>query len=320
MHPRNRLLPVQTSPARPTGSPRARSGWRVAGFVVSFVALLLLLASLGRVLLPSAWLEAGFLWWSVGLGLTAALGATWLMLRGVERMPLAAVGLPWDRTSLAEAAGGALFGAIVIGAVVVVLAAAGWAEWSLGAGSAVQRSAAALSLTAFLGGAALAEELLFRGYPFQTLCEGAGPAVALAITSLVFGLLHAGNPFAAPLPLVNIALAGVLLGIAYWKTWSLWFATGVHFGWNWTMAVPAGLPVSGLGLTGGGPEGSLRGPEIWTGGAFGPEGGLVTTGVTLLAIAWLWRTERVGPALRVLALRPPATRRAGAVAPPGQGA
>jgi len=92
--------------------------------------------------------------------------------------------------------------------------------------------------------------------------------------------------------------------VAYWKTYSLWFATGVHFGWNWTMSFAADLPVSGLPMDTPGIEASVTGPRLWTGGDFGPEAGLVVTAVTLAGIAWLLWSDRVGRSLRILALDP----------------
>lgn len=311
------------------GAGRPRTGWRLLAFILLFLAIGVLLAGLGDWLVsipstapPEAAPET-HLWWGLAVGLSSALGATWLVAGRLEGLPLAAVGLPVDGATLRDIGGGLALGAGAIGLVVLALAAAGWVSWELagvaadgagspgGEGAASPGSAwwAAGRVTLLLAGAAWMEELLFRGYPFQLLFEGLGGAAALAISSVAFGLLHAGNPFAAPLPLLNITLAGVLLGVAYRKTWSLWFATGVHLGWNWAMAVGAGLPVSGLALQASPLRATVRGPELWTGGAFGPEGGLVTTLVTAGAILWLWRTPRLGARRRVLALHPPATRR-----------
>lgn len=286
---------------------RARAGWRLAGFVLLFLVVLGALGLAAGWLLPTERLEEAPLWWGALLALVAALVTSWSMAR-LERVPLAALGLPVDLASLREVAAGLLLGGLVMAVAVALLAGAGWASWSLADQPLGAIAVGVARLGALLAAAALAEELLFRGYPFQLLAEGLGGIAALAITSVVFGLLHAGNPFAAPLPLVNITLAGVLLGLAYWKTWSLWFATGLHFGWNWTMGGLAGLPVSGLDLSPPGFEASVHGPDVWTGGAFGPEGGLVVTFVTVGAIIWLWRTDRVRPSLRVLALRPLPTR------------
>src|SRR5690606_11023418 len=88
-----------------------------------------------------------------------------------------------------------------------------------------------------------AAEAMFRGYPFQVMAQRFGPAFATMVTSVGFAFAHGQNPNVTVLGLFNIFLAGVLLAIAYLKTLSLWFATGVHVGWNWAMASLFDLPV-----------------------------------------------------------------------------
>ncbi len=193
-------------------------------------------------------------------------------------------------------------------AALLPMIALGWLSWAGEAGGPGAWLGRAAGLTVLLAGAAFAEELVFRGYPLQALAEGLGGPVAIAATGVAFGLVHGANPGVTPLALVNITLAGILLGVAYWRTFSLWFATGVHLGWNWMMAVPADLEVSGLGLDMPAVEASLAGPPLWTGGEFGPEGGLLVTAVTVVGTAWLWRTPLLSRSLEVRALVPLADR------------
>lgn len=257
--------------------------------------------------------------------LAAVLAASWAVTEKIEGIPLAALGLPVDRLLARDVARGFVLGGVLMGSALVLLAAAGWLTFSAEPGGFPPGALAGsfLQLTAFLFVAALAEELLLRGYPLQALAERWGGAWAIGVTSVAFALLHAFNPglgeellegpsLAGILPLVNIGLAGVVLGLAWWRTYSLWYATGVHLGWNWTMGFAADLPVSGLepGTPGyalfetPGWDGVLQGPELWTGGAFGPEGGLAVTVASVAGIAWLARTERLSRALRVRALSP----------------
>ena len=51
-------------------------------------------------------------------------------------------------------------------------------------------------------------------------------------------------------------------------------------------------------------EPTLAGPEWVTGGAFGPEGSLVTTAVLALATIWIWRTSRLRPGRKAIEARP----------------
>ncbi len=295
---------------------RLRVGWRLGLFVVAFLTLLLALNQLAEWLgapwLTGVWPER----WVFLMPLAAAGIASWFMMEGVEHKPLAALGLPVDRLVPSSFGRGALLGVSLMGLVVLVMVASGALAWAREPSSAGRAVAAFLELSAFLAVAAFAEELLLRGYPLQVIAEAFGGPAAVLLTAVVFAGLHALNPHVSPLALVNIALAGILLGAALWRTMSLWFVTGVHFGWNWMMGVAADLPVSGVddavpgfSLDTPGIEPVLRGSSSLTGGSFGPEASWVVTGVTLAGIVWVATRKRPGPALRVLALGPPAVKR-----------
>jgi hypothetical protein len=89
------------------------------------------------------------------------------------------------------------------------------------------------------------------------------------------------------------------------QTRSLWFATAVHLGWNWTMATLFDLPVSGLRLVDT-PlyDASVHGPLWLTGGGFGPEGGLVATGGFVLMMLAVWRVPGLAEPDELRRLRP----------------
>ena len=140
-----------------------------------------------------------------------------------------------------------------------------------------------------LGVAAAAEEAVFRGYAFQALAKGAGPVVAVGVGSALFAWAHAQNPNVGTFALLNIFLAGVLLAVAYLLTQSLWFATAVHLGWNWSMASAARSAGERPRNHG---HAALRragaGAGWFTGGAFGPEGGLAGTIAFSAALGIVW--------------------------------
>jgi len=265
------------------------TGWVWLGRIFGFVGLFFVLAvaPFQVLALVGVSVVAGLGAQSVLTLLAAAALASWVFQVKVSRRPFTALGLPGGVVAIRQVLAGTALGVVLIGAVVVVFAATGWVSWALepGLGSFL---VAGLKLTGLLLAAAFVEELLFRGYPFQILEGRFGPVVAVLGTSAAFGAMHSWNPNAAPLPLVNITLAGVLLGVAYFRTRSLWFATGVHLGWNLVMAL-SDLSVSGLELGMPGIEPTLRGPDIWTGGTFGPEGGLLVSVVSLIGVTWLWR-------------------------------
>jgi hypothetical protein len=129
--------------------------------------------------------------------------------------------------------------------------------------------------------------------------------IATIGASALFAAAHRTNPNVDMFALVNIFLAGVLLSAAYLRTRSLWFATAVHFGWNWSMASLLDLPVSGLALFDT-PlyEPVVGGPAWLTGGAFGPEGGMAATVAFVLAAFAVWRLPGLDETEEMRALRP----------------
>lgn len=134
--------------------------------------------------------------------------------------------------------------------------------------------------------AALAEELMVRGYPLAVLREAVGWRWALVLTGGVFGVLHAWNPGAGAMSIGLVTLAGIFLGGIVLATGSLYAAALAHFTWNWTMAGVLHAPVSGIQQFGAaGYRLTDAGPDWLTGGQWGPEGGL---GAALGMGAGLW--------------------------------
>ncbi|HEY6852989.1 MAG TPA: type II CAAX endopeptidase family protein [Gemmatimonadales bacterium] len=157
--------------------------------------------------------------------------------------------------------------------------------------------AIALPLVIGLLCAALAEELMFRGYPLRRLADAVGPAPAMAVLAVLFGLAHAKNPSATVFSTVNVALAAVWLAFAFFSTGGMALAWGLHFGWNAGLALLFDAPVSGLTFAVPGVD-YTPGAHAWVdGGAFGPEGGVVTTVVmiagTLAIIGARWKQPRL---------------------------
>jgi membrane protease YdiL (CAAX protease family) len=254
---------------------------RSIGLLLLFIAIFIALQMIGQILLPSAGLTAQSL-----VTLVAALTAGALLLQAVERRPLAELGVAVHERTPGEAGIGFL---IACGALLLIIALSAmlgaWRYRSDG-GSLSGWLVGNAHLLLLLAVPAAAEEALFRGYPFQKLVTAAGPVLASVIASAGFAFAHANNPSVGWLALTNIFCAGLVLSMAFLKTRSLWFVTAVHLGWNWMMAGPLDLPVSGLELF----DAPLYEPEpsgqAWlTGGAFGPEGGV--SGFSALALLGL---------------------------------
>lgn len=236
--------------------------------------------------------------------LVGLLAGTWLTLAVFEKRPLAAIGLHAGPHASVEMAYGLAVGAAITAATALVLFLFGWLSFREGDGVLLEGWRQAAGLTAFVACAAAFEEILFRGYPFQLLWSRLGLPVALGLSAGLFALAHLGNPGLTPLAFVNLALAGILLALVYVRTRSLWLAIGVHAGWNWVLAVPLDQPVSGFVFGMPGYDVVETGPDLFTGGAFGPEGGLVVTAVTAGAIAWAGRTRRLRPTVAARAVAP----------------
>ena len=135
------------------------------------------------------------------------------------------------------------------------------------------------------------EEIWVRGYWLQNIAEGGHIKSAVIVSSVLFGLLHGGNPNITLLAVLNLMLAGVYLAWGYVRTRSLWLPIGLHFGWNLFEGTVFGFPVSGTS-----PYAVVKinvfGAQWLTGGKFGPEGGLVIWGVMALGAALVWLATR----------------------------
>ena len=128
------------------------------------------------------------------------------------------------------------------------------------------------------------EELMARGYLIPNITEGfslgnitpqKATIIAILISSSIFGILHAGNPNASTTAVVNIILAGVMLAVPYVLTGRLALSIGLHFSWNFFQGGIFGFRVSGLEIRSSIIQIQQGGPDWWTGGAFGPEAGVI---------------------------------------------
>lgn len=218
--------------------------------------------------------------------LLCALFANWLALRIYENRPLRDAGIPINSSSAYNLGFGILGG---VGAASLVLGP------PLLFGSAhllpVAEAPAAgtLSFVALmLAAGAAGEELLFRGYGFQLLMAAVGPFAAIIPVGVFFGLMHSLNPNATWFGTANTAGFGILFGYAYYRTRDLWLPIGLHFGWNFTLPL-FGVNVSGLRIGMTGHEMVWSTGALWSGGAYGPEASILTSGALVLLCVYLWK-------------------------------
>jgi membrane protease YdiL (CAAX protease family) len=284
-----------------TSEAELRSGWRAALYVAVFVILLFVTGALASLVVPPG--ELSLRWLVVANSLILfppAILGLWFMAHWIDRVPIALFGVAlherWGRDFVV----GLLLATLML--VLYVTAAATTGSVTTSAPGAGSELSGVLLLLLALGLSAANEELVFRGYVLQVLMKGIGPAPAILLTSAVFGLGHHLNPGATWLGTTNTFLAGVLLCLAYTRTRSLWFPYGLHIGWNAGTGILLGFPVSGVEL----PalmRTDVAGPEWLAGGSFGPEGGILGTGVIIAAVVLTAGTRRwVGVSPRIQAL------------------
>jgi membrane protease YdiL (CAAX protease family) len=128
--------------------------------------------------------------------------------------------------------------------------------------------------------------MLFRGYGFQVLVPAFGPAATLLPMSVLFAAAHASNQGVSWLGLFNTFAWVILLGAAVLRSGDLWLAIGLHFGWNWMLPI-LGVNLSGFTMRVTGVELEWNISELWSGGDYGPEGGLLCTIVLGALVAFL---------------------------------
>jgi len=265
--------------------PARKDPVRVASHVVAYAAFYLVPLLLGFGFLMQGLL--GALAGMTAANLAAALFANWTALKIFANRPLTALGLWWSRASADNLALGMLGG---MGAACIALApplAAGVAHFArIPEDQPTVWAAAFLAVFLFVGSAA--EEILFRGFGFQTLLANFGIWVAVAPLAVLFGLLHLGNPGATWLGIVNTIGFGVVFGYACARSRDLWLPIGLHFGWNFTLPL-FGVNVSGLRMDVTGYEMSWTAGALWSGGAYGPEASVLTSAVVVLLFLYVWK-------------------------------
>jgi len=240
------------------------------------------------------WLSARLLIWLFGylLGATlsqllAALGANWILLRIYGKLPLTVLGLSWNSASARNlalgVAGGMGAAALTLAPPLVARIATltphpdGPVPWPT-----------ILFVTAILMAGAASEEIMFRGYGFQMLLRVWGPFTTVFTVGAVFAALHANNPHATWLALLNTAGFGALFGWAFLRSGDLWMPIGLHFSWNFTLPL-FGVNISGFTIRLMGYQMVWTAGPFWSGGEYGPEGSILTTIVLVALALFVWR-------------------------------
>lgn len=297
-----------TNPFRDEREGRPRAFWRV---LLQFAASLVGQALLTTVALVAFALVGGaesadaftglttlpaFVVASGAISLAVTVLTVWLAGRFLDRRSFADFGLRLNRAWWLDLGFGLLLGAFLMTAVFLVELSAGWVTvtGTLDAVSGGGFFPAILAPAVFFLCVGFYEELSSRGYQLTNIAEGlnfprigARGAVLLAwvFSSAVFGALHLLNPNASAVSTLNIAFAGIFLGAGYVLTGQLAIPVGLHITWNFFQGNVFGFPVSGIDTIGATfVETDQGGPDLFTGGVFGPEAGLLGVGAMVVGI------------------------------------
>jgi membrane protease YdiL (CAAX protease family) len=257
--------------------PRLRAGWRLLIQIIIYLVL-------GMVV----FVTAVFLGFKPGsssfaflleqvLNLIVYTGSVFIARRWLDKRSFESLGLKLDHRALVDVLMGIGIALMQMGFIYILML---WLNWLTFEGFAWQFDPISVVvigvLTFFVAFIFVGwnEEVFSRGYHLQTIASGTNLFWGVIISSAIFGALHLFNPSATWVSTVGIFFAGIYLAYGYIRTKQLWLSIGLHIGWNFCEGVVFGFPVSGLdiyALT----RIEVTGPEIWTGGAFGPEAGLI---------------------------------------------
>ncbi len=297
---------------------RLRSGWRFALFCACYFSLLVAfvvslqaaLALAGRKTTADLSRLPGAVYYlsQFVIEFAPALLVGWVLGRLLDGVPARSLGWTRHRGWLRDLLLGTLFGAAALALAALVATAAGGFRFSF-----APEGFGLVFVKTFFGAVvvyvllAAAEEMMFRGYPLQTLMRSLPFAVALAPSSAIFAYVHIDNPNVPrgamlAIMVLNTALAGVWFCVAFYRTRSLWLPLGLHWAWNWAMGSLLGLPVSGITSLTRAPlvRATDAGPAWLTGGSYGIEGGAACTLALAAATLFIWRTKllRADPELK----------------------
>jgi len=147
-----------------------------------------------------------------------------------------------------------------------------------------------LGYVVLLAAIAVTEELVFRGYLRFTLAQAFSPKAVLLISALLFAIWRVVTASSGGLGALNAFLAGLILGLLFVVTGSLWVPIAAHFAWIWVESFVFSFPTSGVAT-----EGLLRTQTVSSpllDGAYGPQGGLLALGAFTLVVVGLWLYTR----------------------------
>jgi len=285
-----------------------RAGWRLAIFLIIFVALA---ASINAILhrIPyitqhfpppkkgePAVMTPGALIFGEGSTVLLLFLTVWIMSL-IEKKSFGDYGLPAQGAFGKRFWQGIAYGFASISLLMGAIGALG--GFSLGS---LALSGGEIARYGFLYGIGFIlvgffEEFSFRGYMQATLASGMGFWPAAVVLAILFGAVHASNPGEKIFGLVMAGSYGLFAAFTLKRTGNLWFAIGDHAAWDWGETYFYSTPDSGLLAKGHLLNSSFHGPAWLTGGSVGPEGSWLVFGVvviTFIGVHFLYPGKKAG--------------------------
>jgi len=221
-------------------------------------------------------------------GLTTGLGL-------MEGVPWGSYGLPWKDAFRGNFWVGLLLGlaeASVLIGLIELFGGYSLESWALHGKDIAAWALFHFLLFVLVG---LYEEFLFRGYLQAALSKLIGFWPAGIALSIGFGLMHKRNPGETWIGVASVALVGLLFVLTLKRTGNLWFAVGLHAGFDWAQSFLYSVRDSGELLPGHLWNTSMHGPDWLSGGSVGPEGSVfcfLTMGLQFLVVLWLFPAKK----------------------------
>jgi uncharacterized protein len=235
--------------------------------------------------------------------LISIVGSILLCVRWLDRRSFADLGVVVEKGALADYFYGLAIAVVLVALMLLIELACGAARINCLPATALADSRLWLGIVDGLCACVMIgfQEELLRFYQIKNLSEGlsgfkpigkSGAIISATIFgSVFFGCLHGANNGITPQAILLLALNGFILSLIYITTGRAWLAFGFHTGWDFAEGNLFGFPVSGYRETYTLISTQQPGAPVFTGGSFGPDGGLINLVMivlgTLLIITWI---------------------------------
>jgi membrane protease YdiL (CAAX protease family) len=261
---------------------QVRSGWKIA-IVIVFYFLFSFIAGIVVSGLPLERDTSSILFSYVGQ--VVSILAVIAVLKIVDKKNVTGIGLIHFKKGSRDFTYGFLLGALFMTAIFITLFSLGDLTLKNSLTDPVISGSLLSGLLLFIL-VGFSEEMLFRGYCMTALQQMRSTWLTVLISSLIFSLAHGANPNVSLIGLINIFVVGVLFAYMFIKTGNLWMPIGFHISWNYFQGNIFGFPVSGTEPAGIYNVADVEG-VLLSGGAFGPEGGILATVLLILGFVFV---------------------------------